>query len=80
MTKIRLKFLIHKSRFTMKNELNLGDIVEMKKAHACGSKQWEITRLGVDLKLKCIGCGHEIMMDRLEFNKKMKKKVNTANG
>lgn len=60
----------------MKNEIKLGTIVEMKKSHACGSKTWSITRLGVDLKLKCTGCEHEIMMDRLKFNKKMKKVVN----
>ena len=61
----------------MKNEsLVLGDIIEMKKAHACGNKTWEVTRLGVDIKLKCTGCGHEIMMDRVELYKKMKKKVN----
>lgn len=59
----------------MKNDIELGDIIEMKKPHACGSKTWAITRLGVDIKLKCTKCNHEIMMDRLEFNKKMKKKV-----
>ncbi len=59
--------------------LELNDIVEMKKPHVCGSKTWQITRLGVDLKLKCTTCGHEIMMDRLEFNKKMKKKVDKPN-
>lgn len=58
-----------------KNNISLGDIVEMKKQHACGSKNWTITRLGVDLKLKCLGCNHEILMDRIEFMKKMKKKV-----
>ena len=63
----------------MKNDISLNDIVEMKKPHACGTKTWEIKRLGVDLKLKCTGCGHEIMMDRLEFNKKMKKKVDKPN-
>lgn len=63
----------------MKNDISLGDLVEMKKPHACGTKTWAITRLGVDLKLKCTGCGHEIMMDRLEFNKKMKKKVANPN-
>ncbi len=64
----------------MTNNLALGDVVEMKKPHACGTKTWTITRLGVDLKLKCTGCGHEIMMDRLEFTKKMKKKVDKPNG
>lgn len=58
-----------------KSNIELDDIVEMKKPHACGSKEWKITRLGVDLKLKCLGCGHEILMDRLEFLKKLKKKV-----
>lgn len=64
----------------MTNNLSLEDIIEMKKPHACGSKTWTITRLGVDLKLKCTGCGHEIMMDRLEVLKKMKKKVDKTNG
>lgn len=57
----------------MKNDISLGDIVEMKKPHACGTKTFEITRLGVDIKLKCTGCDHEIMMERQKFNKKMKK-------
>ncbi len=63
----------------MTNNISLGDVVEMKKPHACGSKTWTITRLGVDIKLKCAGCDHEIMMDRLEVNKKMKKKVDKPN-
>lgn len=58
-----------------KNKLNIHDIIEMKKAHACGTKTWEVIRLGVDIKLKCTGCGHEIMMDRLDVYKKMKKKA-----
>jgi hypothetical protein len=60
-------------------KIELGDLVIMKKPHACGTAIWEITRLGVDIKMKCTGCGHEVMMDRLEFNKKIKKKVNTSN-
>lgn len=59
----------------MQNSINIGDEVIMKKPHACGTNKWVITRVGVDIKLKCVNCGHEIMMDRLEFNKKMKKKV-----
>ncbi len=45
-------------------EYNIGDIVRTKKVHPCGSKLWEITRVGVDFKLKCQGCGHEIMVER----------------
>ncbi len=58
----------------MENKLEIGDVIIMKKPHACGETRWIITRLGVDLKLKCLGCSHEIMMDRLEVYKKMKKK------
>ena len=40
-------------------DLHIKDVVELKKTHPCGSKQWEITRVGMDIKLKCLGCGHE---------------------
>ena len=56
----------------MKKEYNLNDQVIMKKPHACGTNLWEITRTGVDIKIKCINCNREIMMDRLEFEKKLK--------
>lgn len=59
----------------MQETLELNDKIKMKKTHACGCDIWEVIRLGVDIKLKCTGCGHEIMMDRLELYKKMKKKV-----
>lgn len=53
----------------------IGSIVIMKKGHPCGENLWEILRLGVDLKLKCTKCGRIIMMDRIEFEKKLKKVV-----
>lgn len=56
----------------MDKEFKLNDQVIMKKAHACGENKWIITRMGVDIKIKCINCGREIMMDRLEFKKKLK--------
>lgn len=57
-------------------EYNLNDIVVMKKVHPCGSSQFEIIRLGADIKIKCIKCGRVIMIPRIEFNKKIKKVVN----
>ena len=45
-------------------EFNVGDIVKTKKVHPCGSNKWEITRVGVDFKLKCLGCEHVIVMQR----------------
>lgn len=52
-----------------------GSKVIMKKPHACQTNLWEVTRVGVDIKLKCINCGRVIMLDRLEFEKKLKKVV-----
>ena len=57
----------------MEAKYNLGDKVVMKKDHACGTNLWLITRVGVDIKLKCAHCQREIMMDRLEFERKLKK-------
>ena len=54
------------------NEYNIGDIVETRKQHPCGSKLWEITRVGVDFKLKCQGCGHVVMLDREKALKAIK--------
>ncbi len=63
----------------MKNNYKLNDIVEMRKPHACQTNKWEITRMGVDIKIKCINCNREIMMDRLEFEKKLKKVIGGNN-
>ena len=57
----------------MKNKYDVGTKVIMKKPHPCGENLWEITRIGVDIKIKCIKCGRSIMMDKIEFDKKLKK-------
>ena len=56
----------------MENDFKLNDKIKKKKPHACGTNEWIITRMGVDVKIKCIKCNREIMMDRLEFKKKLK--------
>lgn len=56
-------------------EYNVGDIVKTKKQHPCGSKLWEITRVGVDFKLKCLGCDHVVMIERPKALKMILKKV-----
>lgn len=63
----------------MKSNYKIGDKVIMKKPHACQTNEWQITRVGVDIKLKCLNCNREIMMDRLEFEKKLKKLVGDSN-
>ena len=59
----------------MNSEYKLGSIIIMKKDHPCGSNEWEVTRLGADIKIKCLNCGRSIMLPRIEFNKKIKKVV-----
>lgn len=55
-------------------EYEVGDIVRTKKQHPCGSKLWELTRVGVDFKMKCLGCGHIIMLERQKALKVITKK------
>ena len=50
----------------------VGDVVRMKKAHPCGSSEWEITRTGMDFGMKCCGCGHFVMLPRTKFVKAAK--------
>ena len=64
----------------MKNNYKLGSFVMMKKGHPCGNNEWKIIRLGVDIKIKCTKCGREVMPDRLEFEKKLKKVLGEENG
>ncbi|MBR3696994.1 MAG: DUF951 domain-containing protein [Clostridia bacterium] len=54
-------------------DYQVGDIVKTKKQHPCGSKEWEITRIGIDFKLKCTVCGHIIVIPREKALKIIKK-------
>lgn len=56
-------------------DYTLGSIVLMKKEHPCGCSEWQITRLGADIKIKCLNCGRSIMLSRIDFNKKIKKVI-----
>lgn len=60
-------------------KIKLNDEVIMKKPHACGTNLWVITRIGVDVKIKCKNCGREVMLDRMEFEKKVKKIMGEKN-
>lgn len=53
--------------------VNIGDMLEMKKAHPCGSKRFSVLRVGMDFKIKCVGCGHEVMVPRAKCEKNIKK-------
>lgn len=56
-------------------DLQLHDILELKKDHPCGSRRWEVLRVGMDIKLKCLGCGHEVMKPRRKVEKMIRKVV-----
>ena len=59
--------------------LEEADIVQMKKQHPCGSKEFEVIRLGADIKIKCVGCGRIVMIPRSKFQKDAKKVIKTSN-
>lgn len=64
------------------SDYTLFDVVEMKKAHPCvkRSKLFQIIRLGADIKIRCLGCGNVIMMERAAFNERIRKVVSHHEG
>lgn len=54
-------------------DIQLGDVVMLKKQHPCGSKEWEVLRVGMDFRLKCMGCGHQIMLPRKQVEKNIRR-------
>ncbi len=53
-------------------DIRVGDVLTMKKTHPCGSRQWEVLRTGADFRLRCLGCGHEVMGPRNKFEKNIR--------
>lgn len=53
-------------------DIQVGDVLKMKKQHPCGSREWEVLRVGADFRLKCSGCGHQIMIARRQAEKNIK--------
>lgn len=58
-----------------KIDWHTGDIARLKKPHACGCTDWRIDRVGMDMRLCCLGCGRELTLARREFNKRLKEKL-----
>jgi hypothetical protein len=57
------------------HDVQLGDVVVLKKGHACGVNAWKIVRFGADLKLECTGCSRTVMMPRIDVRKKARKVI-----
>ena len=53
-------------------DIQVGNIVKLKKQHPCGSHEWEVLRIGADFRLKCCGCEHQIMIPRKTLEKSIK--------
>ena len=54
-------------------DIQVGDVITMKKPHPCGGKDWQVLRTGADFKLKCLGCGREVFGPRSGFEKNVRK-------
>lgn len=54
-------------------DIKAGDVLQMKKPHPCGSRDWLLLRVGMDFKMRCMGCGHEVMLPRAKAEKNVKK-------
>lgn len=50
-------------------DIQVEDILVMKKPHPCGSKNWKVLRIGADFRLECVGCGHQVMIPRVKAEK-----------
>ena len=61
-------------------DLRLNQKVELKKQHPCGSKVWTVLRVGMDIKMRCDGCGHELMLPRSKVEKAIKKIISEEDG
>ena len=53
-------------------DIHVNDILKMKKPHPCGSQEWLVLRIGMDFKLRCQGCGHEVMVPRVKAEKNIR--------
>ena len=54
-------------------DIHVGDVLELKKEHPCGSRRWQVLLVGMDFRLRCAGCGHELMIPRSKAEKSIKK-------
>ncbi len=52
--------------------IRIGDVVKLKKPHPCGANEWEITRIGADVRLRCRGCDRSVLLERFEFDRRFR--------
>ena len=59
----------------MPMDIRVGDVLTMKKAHPCGSDRWTVLRVGMDFRLRCLGCGRELLLPRAKAEKGIRRVV-----
>ena len=59
-------------------DIHVGDVLELKKEHPCGSRRWQVLRVGMDFRLRCAGCGHELMIPRSKAENSIKKIIRSG--
>lgn len=59
-------------------EFQIGDVIKMKKAHPCGTNAWELLRIGMDIRMRCGGCGHQLMLPRKQVEKNFRGYITKA--
>ncbi len=60
-------------------DIRIGDVLQMKKNHPCGSNKFTVMRIGADIRVRCLGCGREIMQERIKIEKNIKKVLREEN-
>lgn len=53
-------------------EMRLGDVVRLRKKHPCGSELWQVVRVGADVRIRCLGCGRMVLLQRQAFERRVK--------
>lgn len=71
---IRNRLYIYLRKGMQNMDFEIGQLIKLKKKHPCGSDTWEVMRVGADFRLKCSGCGHQIMIPRTTVEKSISKK------
>jgi len=56
-------------------QMKLGDVVRLRKKHPCGSYEWQVVRLGADIGIKCLGCNRRVLLERRDFERRVKEFV-----
>jgi hypothetical protein len=64
----------------MPEDVGIDDLVQLRKPHPCGSYEWRVVRIGADIGLKCQLCGRRVLMDRRNFNKRVKRVIRRSGG